>query len=148
MRVANWADMTKLLGHWKLYSSDNKWDDYMKTMGVNIILRKVGNSITSCEEIKQTDDLWELLITSTFKNAHLKFKLGEEFDETTLDGRKCKSTFAVEGDDLVHYQKGLKPGEVGSKITRSRVDDDTMTITLEALGKNLTTVRTFKRYTP
>lgn len=148
MRVANWADMTKLLGHWKLYSSDNKWDDYMKTMGVNIILRKVGNSITSCEEIKQTDDLWELLITSTFKNAHLKFKLEEEFDETTLDGRKCKSTFAVEGDDLVHYQKGLKPGEVGSKITRSRVDDDTMTITLEALGKNLTTVRTFKRYTP
>ncbi|XP_052061221.1 sodium/calcium exchanger regulatory protein 1-like [Mytilus californianus] len=140
--------MTKLLGHWKLYSSDNKWDDYMKTMGVNIILRKVGNSITSCEEIKQTDDLWELLITSTFKNAHLKFKLGEEFDETTLDGRKCKSTFAVEGDDLVHYQKGFKPGEVESKITRSRVDDDTMTITLEALGKNLTTVRTFKRYTP
>ncbi|OPL21494.1 fatty protein acid binding, partial [Mytilus galloprovincialis] len=117
-------------------------------VGVNIILRKVGNSITSCEEIKQTDELWELLITSTFKNAHLKFKLGEEFDETTLDGRKCKSTFAVEGDDLVHYQKGLKPGEVESKITRSRVDDDTMTITLEALGKNLTTVRTFKRYTP
>ncbi|VDI42751.1 Hypothetical predicted protein [Mytilus galloprovincialis] len=140
--------MTKLLGHWKLYSSDDKWDDYMKMMGVNIILRKVGNSITSCEEIKQTDDLWELLITSTFKNAHLKFKLGEVFDETTLDGRKCKSTFAVEGDDLAHYQKGLKPGEVESKITRTRVDDETMTITLEALGKNLTTVRTFKRYTP
>ncbi|XP_063440141.1 fatty acid-binding protein homolog 6-like [Mytilus trossulus] len=140
--------MTKLLGHWKLVSSDDKWDDYMKMMGVNIILRKVGNSITSCEEIKQTDELWELLITSTFKNAHLKFKLGEEFDETTLDGRKCKSTFAVEGDDLVHYQKGLKPGEVESKITRKRVDDDTMTITLEALGKKLTTVRTFKRYTP
>lgn len=58
--------------------------------GVNMILRKVGNSITSYEEIKHTDDSWELLITSTFKNAHLKFKLGDEFDETTLDGRKCK----------------------------------------------------------
>lgn len=58
--------------------------------GINFVLRKVGNSITSYEEIKQNGDDWELNITSTFKNAHLKFKLGEEFDETTLDGRKCK----------------------------------------------------------
>lgn len=59
-------------------------------LGINFVLRKVGNSITSYEEIKQDGDNWELNITSTFKNAHLKFKLGEEFDETTLDGRKCK----------------------------------------------------------
>lgn len=59
-------------------------------LGINFVLRKVGNSITSYEEIIQDGDNWELNITSTFKNAHLKFKLGEEFDETTLDGRKCK----------------------------------------------------------
>lgn len=140
--------MTKVLGHWKLFSSDDKWDEYMRTLGINFVLRKVGNSITSYEEIKQNGDDWELNITSTFKNAHLKFKLGEEFDETTLDGRKCKSTFVVEGEDLVHYQKGIKPGEVDSKITRTRVDDETMTITLEAIDKNLVTVRTFKRHTP
>ncbi|XP_022340034.1 fatty acid-binding protein homolog 5-like isoform X1 [Crassostrea virginica] len=140
--------MTKVLGHWKLFSSDDKWDEYMRTLGINFVLRKVGNSITSYEEMKQNGDQWELNITSTFKNAHLKFKLGEEFDETTLDGRKCKSTFVIEGEDLVHYQKGIKPGEVDSKITRTRVDDETMTITLEAIGKDLTTVRTFKKYTP
>lgn len=28
----------------------------------------------------------------------------------------------------MHYQKGIKPGEVDSKITRNRVDDETMTI--------------------
>lgn len=140
--------MTKVLGHWKLFSSDDKWDEYMRTLGINFVLRKVGNSITSYEEIKQNGDDWELNITSTFKNAHLKFKLGEEFDETTLDGRKCKSRFVVEGEDLVHYQKGIKPGEVDSKITRTRVDDETMTITLEAIDKNLVTVRTFKRHTP
>ena len=39
-----------------------------------------------------------------------------------------QSTFIVEGDDLVHYQKGLKQGDVDSKITRQRADDDTMTI--------------------
>jgi len=26
--------MTKLLGHWKLHSSDDKWDEYMKTVGM------------------------------------------------------------------------------------------------------------------
>ena len=62
----------------------------MTLLGINFVLRKVGNSITSYEEMKQNGDQWELNITSTFKNAHLKFKLGEEFDETTLDGRKCK----------------------------------------------------------
>lgn len=59
-------------------------------VGVNFVLRKAGNSVTSYEEIKQTGDQWELHMTSTFRNAHLTFKLGEEFDETSLDGRKCK----------------------------------------------------------
>ncbi|KAK3085761.1 hypothetical protein FSP39_008301 [Pinctada imbricata] len=140
--------MTGVLGHWKIEKSDENWDNYMKAMGVNFVLRKVGNTITSYEEIIQDGDNWELKITSTFKNAHLKFKLGEEFDETTMDGRQCKSTFVIEDGDLVHYQKGKKPDDPESKIVRKRVDDETMTITLDALGKNVVTVRTFKRYSP
>lgn len=58
--------------------------------GVNILVRKVGLSLTSYEEIKQDGDCWEIHITSTFKNAQLKFKLGEEFEEETMDGRKVK----------------------------------------------------------
>jgi len=26
--------MTKVLGHWKLHSNDDKWDEYMKTVGM------------------------------------------------------------------------------------------------------------------
>lgn len=33
---------------------------------------------------------WVLNITSTFKNVSLTFKLGEEFDEVTMDGRRAK----------------------------------------------------------
>jgi fatty acid-binding protein 3 len=61
--------------------------------GVNFVLRKVGNTITSYEEIIQTGDVWEIKMTSTFKNVYLKFKLGEEFDDVTLDGRKVKVRF-------------------------------------------------------
>lgn len=42
------------------------------------------------EEIKKVEEDWVLNITSTFKNASLTFKIGEEFDEVTMDGRRCK----------------------------------------------------------
>ncbi|KAJ8302714.1 hypothetical protein KUTeg_019110 [Tegillarca granosa] len=120
--------MASVLGYWKLDKSDDKWDEYMKAVGVNFVLRKVGNSLTVYEEIKQDGDNWELHLLSTFKNIHLKFKLGEEFDETTGDGRQCRSTFEVEDGDLVHYQRATKENEADSKVTRRRVDDDTMTV--------------------
>ncbi|XP_021375888.1 fatty acid-binding protein, brain-like [Mizuhopecten yessoensis] len=138
--------MTAILGYWKLDKNDERWDEYMKTVGVNFVLRKVGNSITSYEDIVQNGENWEMHLLSTFKNNHLNFKLGEEFDENTPDGRNCKSTFVIEGDSLVHYQKGTKDGDVNSKITRTKVDEDTMTVTFVAEGKDLTTVRIYKKH--
>ncbi|XP_060553513.1 fatty acid-binding protein, liver-like [Ruditapes philippinarum] len=137
--------MAKLLGYWKLEASDENWDEYMKAMGVNFALRQVGKRVSSYEEIKEVDGEWTLDITSTFKNAHLKFKLGEEFNEKTMDGRDVKSVFNVEDDKLVHYQKSTAVGIPDSVITRERIDDDTMTITLEAIGKNIKTVRKFSK---
>nr|KAG5691357.1 hypothetical protein BaRGS_033406 [Batillaria attramentaria] len=87
----------KILGHWKLQSSEN-WDEYMKAAGVNFVLRKVGNSITSYEQWSKNGDEWSLHITSTFKSKLLKFKLGEEFDEETMDGRKVKVSNNVKDD--------------------------------------------------
>jgi len=60
--------------------------------GVSFALRKIALSLTSYEKIEQTGEDWELHMLSTFRNVHLKFKIGEEFDETTGDGRKCKVT--------------------------------------------------------
>ena len=33
---------------------------------------------------------WYILIRSTLKSGEIYFKLNEEFDEETLDGRDCK----------------------------------------------------------
>ncbi|ESO83054.1 hypothetical protein LOTGIDRAFT_223001 [Lottia gigantea] len=137
----------KFVGHWKLEKSDN-FDEYMKSMGVNVILRKVGNSITNYEEIRVDGDNWEIYITSTFKNQTLKFKLGEEIDETTMDGRKCKSTFTFEDNKLIQIQKGIKSGECDSHMARHIEGDDTLICTFRNIQKDIATVRTFKRYTP
>ncbi|XP_050428133.1 fatty acid-binding protein, muscle isoform X1 [Adelges cooleyi] len=93
---------------YKLDSSEN-FDDYMKALGVGMITRKVGNSISPIVELnKGDDDKYTLKSTSTFKNTSTVFKMGEQFDEETLDGRKVKSIITQEGNKLVHKQIGDK----------------------------------------
>lgn len=41
-------------------------------------------------EITQDGDKYSMKTISAFKNTEISFKLGEEFDEETADGRKAK----------------------------------------------------------
>uniref|UniRef100_T1H605 Lipocalin/cytosolic fatty-acid binding domain-containing protein n=1 Tax=Megaselia scalaris TaxID=36166 RepID=T1H605_MEGSC len=76
----------------------------------NMILRKMGNSVTPTVELKKDGDVYTFTTSSTFKTSSFSFKVGEEFDEETLDGRKVKTVCTFEGDNkLVQQQKGDKP---------------------------------------
>lgn len=68
---------------------------------VNFVLRKVGNTITSYEEISKDGDTWTVHITSTFRSSKLVFKLGEPFTELTLDGRNVKVSVTSKDDKIV-----------------------------------------------
>uniref|UniRef100_A0A8C1HKJ1 Fatty acid binding protein 7, brain, b n=1 Tax=Cyprinus carpio carpio TaxID=630221 RepID=A0A8C1HKJ1_CYPCA len=91
-------------GTWKLVSSDN-FDEYMKALGVGFAARQVGNVTKPTHIISKEGDKVVLKTQSTFNNTEISFKLGEEFDETTVDDRHCKSTVVMDGDQLVHVQK-------------------------------------------
>lgn len=54
------------------------------------MMRKVASTTRANEEWIVDDDVIIVKFTSTFKNKTLTFKLGLEFDEETLDGRKVK----------------------------------------------------------
>lgn len=54
------------------------------------MLRKIGNTIKPSQEIKNEGNKWEINTYSTFKNTHVEFELGAEFEETTVDGRNVK----------------------------------------------------------
>ncbi|CAH1721544.1 fatty acid-binding protein, muscle-like isoform X2 [Aphis gossypii] len=90
---------------YKLDSSD-KFDDYMKALGVGMMTRKLGNTVSPVVELTKSDD-GKLVLSSnsTFKNSSIAFKLNEEFDEETPDGRKVKSLIVQDGNKLVHTQK-------------------------------------------
>ncbi|XP_077972570.1 fatty acid-binding protein, adipocyte-like isoform X2 [Styela clava] len=76
-----------------------------RTVGVNIALRKMGNLAKPTLTLNVTDGTFYYKSESTFRTLTLECKIGEEFDETTPDGRKVKTTFSWEGDKLLHVQK-------------------------------------------
>lgn len=102
----------QFVGTWTLVSSEN-FDDYMKTignfihagcwcgirlidgrfylLGVNFATRQMGNMVKPNLVFSVGDGgLVSLKAESTFKTTEIKFKLNEEFEETTADGRNTK----------------------------------------------------------
>ncbi|XP_065354721.1 probable fatty acid-binding protein [Calliphora vicina] len=121
---------------YKLDKSEN-FDEYMKELGVGMVLRKMGNSVTPTVELKKEGDLFTFTTSSTFKTSTISFKLGEEFDEETLDGRKVKSICTMDGNKLVQEQKGDKPSTIVREFTDSEL------ITTLTIGE-IKSVRVYK----
>lgn len=88
-------------------------------IGVGLVLRKMGNTVSPTVELTKEGDEYTFHTVSTFKSTAIKFKLGEEFDEETLDGRKVKSIITLDGDKLVQEQKGDKPHTIVREFTDS-----------------------------
>ncbi|XP_033321472.1 fatty acid binding protein isoform X1 [Megalopta genalis] len=92
---------------YKLFSSEN-FDEFMKALGVGVMTRKMGSCVSPVVELTEDNGLYTLKTTSTFKSGDIKFKLGEEFEEETPDGRKVKSVCTLDGNKLMQVQKGEK----------------------------------------
>ncbi|XP_018603421.1 fatty acid-binding protein, heart [Scleropages formosus] len=92
------------VGTWNLKESKN-FDEYMKALGVGFATRQMGSMTKPTTIISVDGDTVTLRTQSTFKTTEIKFKLGEEFDETTADDRKVKSTVTLDGNKLIHMQK-------------------------------------------
>lgn len=82
--------------------------NFFFSLGVGIMTRKVGSSVSPVVELTENNGLYTLKTTSPFKNTEIKFKLGEEFEEETVDGRKVKSVCTLDGNKLIQVQKGEK----------------------------------------
>ncbi|XP_063300525.1 fatty acid-binding protein, heart-like [Pelobates fuscus] len=113
------------VGTWKLVDS-KQFDEYMKAIGVGFATRQIANVTKPTTIISKEGDLIVVQTQSTFKNTELKFKLDEEFDETTADDRKCKSLVTLEDGKLKHVQKW----DGKESILVREVDGDKLVLTL------------------
>jgi len=91
---------------YKLATSEN-FDEYMKALGVGLVTRKMGNTVSPVVELKKEGDVYTLTSSSTFKTTVISFEPGKGFDEETADGRKVKTTMTIDGNKLTQVQKGV-----------------------------------------
>lgn len=64
--------------------------------GVNAMLRKVAGAAAAKPhvEIRQDGEQFYIKTSTSVRTTEINFRIGEEFDEETVDGRKCKVSHA------------------------------------------------------
>uniref|UniRef100_A0AC34Q822 Cytosolic fatty-acid binding proteins domain-containing protein n=1 Tax=Panagrolaimus sp. JU765 TaxID=591449 RepID=A0AC34Q822_9BILA len=124
--------MDAFVGTWNFVESDN-FEAYMKQVGVGMVQRKLASSTKPSVVFEKTGDKWKMSVISAIKTIVTEFELDKEFEETTADGRKCKSTFSLVDGKLIQEQKAAKTGEKDSHFERW-IEGDKLIVTGESEG--------------
>ena len=69
-------------------------------------------------QVTEEGGQWTIKTSTMLKSMELKFKLGEEFDEKTPDGREVTSIVTREGNKLICKQTAKNEGEASTISTR------------------------------
>ncbi|XP_007572745.1 fatty acid binding protein 4b [Poecilia latipinna] len=129
----------QFVGKWTLVSSEN-FDEYMKAVGMSFATRQMGNLAKPNLIISVADDgVISIKAESTLKTTSIQFKLNEEFDETTADGRNAKSIFTLENGKLMQKQSWE-----GKTTTLEREVQDGK-LTAKCIMDDVVAVRTYEK---
>merc|ERR1712004_717174 len=98
----------KYLGKYDRVSAD-KYDEFLKELGVNMLLRKAATASSPVFEVTYDTDseTWSFKTSTMLKSMELEFKLNEEFDEKSPDGRDVKAKVSSLSKTL--SRKGKSP---------------------------------------
>ena len=126
-------------------TSEEKYDECLKALGLNAVLRKAATASTPIMEITEKDGQWKIKSSTIMKTIELKFKVGEIFEETTPDGRLVSSIVTIEdGNKFVCIQTAKKEGQKSTKTIRE-FNKDGCIMTMEIIGTDVACVQKFKR---
>ncbi|EMP31333.1 cellular retinoic acid-binding protein 2 isoform X2 [Chelonia mydas] len=99
------------------------------------MLRKIAVTAASkpAVEIKQDGETFYIKTSTTVRTTEINFKIGEEFEEQTVDGRPCKSLAKWESENKMVCEQRLLKGE-GPKTAWSRemTNDGELILTMTA----------------
>ncbi|XP_004077963.1 cellular retinoic acid-binding protein 2 [Oryzias latipes] len=121
-------------GTWEMKSSEN-FEELLKALGVNIMLRMIAVKAASkpLVEITQDGETLSIKTSTTVRTTHITFTVGQEFNETTVDGRPCTSFPVWETDNKISCEQTLQKGD-GPKTswTREITSDGKLILTMRA----------------
>ena len=136
--------MDSFVGKYERTSAE-KYDEFLKALDVNFLLRKAATVSSPVMEVSKEGDLWSIKTSTSLKSMELKFEIGKEFEETTADGRDVIACVTLDGNKLVTVQKAKKAGEKSTKSVREFTGDEVIqTMTIDGVD-DLECVQKFKR---
>ena len=134
---------TEYCGKYQMTDSEN-FDAFMAALGVGYLTRKLGNASKPLITISEADATkrYSLKQESLVKTTTIEFALGEQFEETTADGRLCSTTI-----------KDVKPGLWMQEMVGTNGGKDSVCLREFFKGSmkvtctvgNIITVRNYKR---
>ena len=127
-------------------SSSKNYEEFLNALGVGFINKKKATVTTPEMTVEETNGEWTIKMSTILKTFKLKFKIGEEFDDKTPDGREVTSLVKLDGNKLIATQMAKKAGEKSTRSTREFFDDKCI-LTLEILGSDIVCTETFTRKT-
>merc|ERR1712002_861210 len=134
-------NMVQITGKYTQVSNEG-YEEFLKAMNVGFILRKAAMASTPVMSITEEGGNWTMITKTTVKSIELRFRLGEEFEEDTTDGRHCKTTVTLDGNTMTTNQLDTKAG--GKDVTAVRVfNDEGLVLTTTCNG--VSSVQKFKR---
>merc|ERR1711970_575404 len=136
-----YSTMVQITGNYTQISNEG-YEDFLKALGVSFLLRKAAMASTPVMTITEAGGNWTMITKTSMKSIELKFRLGEEFEEDTTDGRRCKTTVTLEGNKMTTTQKATKKGEKDVVVVREFAGD---TITYTATCEGVSSVQKYKR---
>merc|ERR1711942_140807 len=137
-------NMEAFKGKYERTSAD-KYEELLKELDVNFLLRKAATVSTPVMEVSEEGGVWTIKTSTTLKTMELKFKIGEEFDENTPDGREVTAKVTLEDNKFICEQKAKKPEQKSTKSVREFNGDEVIyTMTVDGID-DLVCVQKFKR---
>ena len=76
-----------IFGKWQLTTSEN-FEAFMSALGVSYVVRKLGNQSKPLVTVSQDNDTLSFKQESLVSTSVINFKINEQFDEKTADGRQ------------------------------------------------------------
>ncbi|XP_023334988.1 fatty acid-binding protein [Eurytemora carolleeae] len=132
--------MVQIEGNYQHEKSENL-DKFFEKMGLPWAVRKIVCNVSPGLKITQSGDEWKLVFTTPVKDQTIKFKLGEEFEETNPMGEKMQCSAAFADDALVISSKGEQ--KMGKRTLKFH--ETGILMTFEGNGFEETATRHFKR---
>jgi len=139
----NFNKMVEMKGTYERSAAEN-YEAFLDALGVGMILKKAATATTPVMTVTEEGGQWTIKTSTMLKSMELKFKLGEEFDEKTPDGREVTSIVTQEGDKLICKQTAKKDSEASTISTREFFDDKCV-LHIEIVGKGVACTQTFTR---